>query len=64
MATPKPSDRLIKHLMVSDKAEAPKAYTYSEESEFLILKHDIDKGMTLPPHKMKRYAELKAKLGK
>ena len=47
MASPKKHDKLMKHLMTSDKAEQPKTYTYSEESEFLILKHDIDNGDNL-----------------
>ena len=64
MAVPKRHDKLMKHLMTSDKAEQPKTYTYSEESEFLTLKHDIDKGMKLPQHKINRYLELKQKLGK
>ena len=36
----------------------------SEESEFNALKYDLEHGMKLLPHKMKRYNELKEKLGK
>ena len=64
MATPRRSDRLIQHFMKSQKVEATKNYSTSEESEYNILKYDLDKGVTLPYHKMNRYNELKKKLGK
>ena len=64
MVVPKKSDKLIHHLMKSDKAKAPIAYTSSEESEFLTLTWDINNGIKLPSYKMERYQELKKKLGK
>ena len=63
MASPKKHDKLMKHLMKSDRVEV-KAYTTSEESEFNALKYDLEHGMKLLPHKMNRYNELKEKLGK
>lgn len=64
MVCPKKSDRLVIHLMSSDYAKEPTAYSSSEESEYNTLKYDIEKGTTLPSHKMKRLQELKEKLGK
>ncbi len=63
MAVPRRHDKLMKHLMDSDKTIS-KSYSTSEESEFNALKYDIDHGMKLLPHKMNRYNELKIKLGK
>ncbi len=63
MVVPKKSDRLIVHLMVSDKIKQ-KQYTTSEESEYNALKYDFDMGVNLLPHKLKRFQELKDKLGK
>ena len=63
MAVPKRHDKLMQHLMASDKMTS-KAYSTSEETEFNSLKYDIDHGIKLPPHKMKRYNELKLKLDK
>ena len=64
MVVPKRSDRLMQHLMNSNKTQYSKPYNNSEESEYNTLKYDIDKGMKLPEHKMKRFLELKIKLGK
>ena len=64
MAVPKRNDRLIQHFMKSQKVDSAKSHSTSEETEFNSLKYDIDHGMKLPEHKMKRYNELKEKLKK
>ena len=64
MVVPKKSDRLMKHKMDYDKQKHDQVYTSSEESEYNALKYDFDKGVKLLPHKLKRFQELKEKLGK
>ena len=55
---------LAKNLMGFDKKKAPIPFSSSEESEYLTLKYDVDKGMNLPDHKMRRYLDLREKFKK
>ena len=64
MVRPSRNDKMIQHFMKLQKSEPPKSHTTTEETEFNTLKYDLDRGMKLPEHKMKRFYELKTKLGK
>jgi hypothetical protein len=63
MAVPKRSDKLMQHKMHLDKLEH-KDHDSTEDSEFNALNYDVEHGVNLLPHKMKRYLELKEKLKK
>jgi len=67
MVVPKKHDRLMKRLVAIDRNnehKEKKQYSPTELSEFNTLEWDINKGLTLPPHKKERYLELKRILGK